>query len=253
METNLSTKDNGENFQVDALMEEKAHEYMTKCSYTYGDLEERIRWHRNVKEATFINMIRASASCVMRQRGTYTPYVIDGQNRDIIEQLYYYFIGDRDKCRWNVDKGIYLHGKIGCGKTLLMAAFLDVVHGMCNIITKTIHAKKIHEVIKADGIERLVPCPLFIDELGRESLEINEFGNKIRPIQDLIAMRYESGARTFCSSNFSTEQLEGKVVDGVLRGYGKYVRTRMEEMMNIVRMPGENRRPQYVIDHGKAD
>lgn len=247
METNHSTKQEGGVHVSDPGMERKVKEYLASIRYTNDVEEERVRWHRQVSYGQFEAMVIASATRNMMRRCTFKPFAIDDDNRDIIRQLYYYFIGSQGRCKWNVDKGIYLYGKIGCGKTLLLAAFLDVVHAMCGIITKSIHSKKIHEVIKADGIERLVPCPLFIDELGRESLEINEFGNKIRPIQDLIAMRYESGARTFCTSNFSTEQLEGKVVDGVLKGYGRYVRTRMEEMMNIVRMPGDNRRPQYVI------
>ena len=222
-------------------------QFIADMGQSNDDKWERDRWHAQVTIDQFVNMITSAAGSVMRQRGTYSEFVCDDNNSEIITNLYYYFIGDQESCTWNVDKGIYMYGKIGCGKTLLMSAFLKVVLGMCRIVTTTIHAKQIYERIQKKGIESMVTCPLFIDELGRESLEINEFGNKIRPIQDLFAMRYESGARTFCTSNFSTEQLEGKVVDGVQKGYGKYVRTRMEEMMNIVKLPGENRRPSYTL------
>ena len=222
-------------------------QFIADMGQSNDDKWERGRWHAMVTELQFNMMIGAAAEQVMNQRGTFSKFICDENNRHIITQLYYYFIGDQKNCEWNVDKGIYFYGKIGCGKTLLMSAFLKVVAGMCRIITTTIHAKQIYERIQKKGIESMVMCPLFIDELGRESLEINEFGNKIRPIQDLFAMRYESGARTFCTSNFSTEQLEGKIVDGVQKGYGKYVRTRMEEMMNIVKLPGENRRPSYTL------
>lgn len=222
-------------------------QFIADMGQSNDDKWERDRWHAQVTIDQFVNMITSAAGSVMRQRGTYSEFVCDDNNSEIITNLYYYFIGDQESCAWNVDKGIYMYGKIGCGKTLLMSAYLKVVCGLCRIITTTIHAKQIYERIQKKGIESMVMCPLFIDELGRESLEINEFGNKIRPIQDLFAMRYESGARTFCTSNFSTEQLEGKVVDGVLKGYGRYVRTRMEEMMNIVKLPGDNRRPSYTL------
>ena len=222
-------------------------QFIADMGQSNDDKWERDRWHAQVTIDQFVNMIQSAAGSVMRLRGTYSEFVCDDNNSEIITNLYYYFIGDQESCTWNVDKGIYMYGKIGCGKTLLMSAFLKVVAGMCRIVTTTIHAKQIYERIQKKGIESMVMCPLFIDELGRESLEINEFGNKIRPIQDLFAMRYESGARTFCTSNFSTEQLEGKIVDGVQKGYGKYVRTRMEEMMNIVKLPGENRRPIYTL------
>lgn len=220
-------------------------DYLARMKADMQDNTERMRWHRPLGYNQFMSMITAAAENIMRRRGTYAAYVVDGVNRDFVIQLYYYFIGDQAKCKMNVDKGIFLYGSIGSGKTLIMSALLEVIHAMCNISTRTIHAKQIYETIGKNGIETLVPCPLFIDELGRESLEINEFGNKIRPLQDLIAMRYEAGGRTFATSNFSTEQLEGKNVDGVQRGYGKYVRSRMEEMMNVVKMPGDNRRPKY--------
>ena len=199
-------------------------QFIADMGQSNDDKWERDRWHAQVTIDQFVDMIKSAAGSVMRLRGTYSEFVCDDNNSEIITNLYYYFIGDQESCTWNVDKGIYMY-----------------------IITTTIHAKQIYERIQKKGIESMVTCPLFIDELGRESLEINEFGNKIRPIQDLFAMRYESGARTFCSSNFSTEQLEGKIVDGVQKGYGKYVRTRMEEMMNIVKLPGENRRPSYTL------
>jgi DNA replication protein DnaC len=119
---------------------------------------------------------------------------------------------------------------------------------MCGLLVIYIHAKEIYDLIKSDENKKLlITSALFIDELGRESLEINEFGNKIRPIQDLFAYRYEFGSRTFCTSNFSPSALEGKNDNGVQKGYGKYVRTRMEEMMNIIEMPGDNRRPSYTL------
>ena len=227
------------------MTERQVNDYLAKMKASKADDTERTRWHRPLTYEQFAMMMKASAEYIMHQRGTYTDFVIDITNRDIIRQFYYYFVGDQEKCRWNVDKGIFLYGKIGCGKTLLITAYLRVVNSMLGIIATIIHAKEIYPTIQNNGFKMLIQCPLFIDELGRESLEINEFGNKIRPIQDLFAMRYESGARTFCTSNFSSAALEGKNEGGVQKGYGKYVRTRMEEMMNIVEMPGENRRPKY--------
>lgn len=88
--------------------------------------------------------------------------------------------------------------------------------------------------------------PLFIDELGREQLEINDFGNRIRPVNDLMEARYEYGARTFFTSNFSLDTLsKGRNEKGEMVGYGKYVGERIQEMVNIITMPGGSRREKW--------
>ena len=100
-----------------------------------------------------------------------------------------------------------------------------------------------------DGINSLATRPLFIDELGREQLEMNAFGNKMRPIADLMALRYNNGARTFFTSNFKIETLsKGRNDRGELVGYGKYIGERIQEMTNIVQMPGESRREKWEED-----
>ena len=86
---------------------------------------------------------------------------------------------------------------------------------------------------------------MFIDELGREKLEMKDYGNVVKPVIDLFAIRYEYGGRTYATSNFTLDTLEaardvkGKVT---AQRYGNFIRTRMDEMFNVVELPGENRR-----------
>jgi DNA replication protein DnaC len=109
-----------------------------------------------------------------------------------------------------------------------------------------IPATLLYERIIHDGIDMLAKRPLFIDELGREQLEIAAFGNKIRPIADLMALRYNNGARTFFTSNFKLSTLSrGRNEKGELIGYGQYIGERIQEMTNIVEMPGESRREKW--------
>jgi DNA replication protein DnaC len=109
-----------------------------------------------------------------------------------------------------------------------------------------IPATLLYKRIIHDGIDMLAKRPLFIDELGREQLEIAAFGNKIRPIADLMALRYNNGARTFFTSNFKLSTLSrGRNEKGELIGYGQYIGERIQEMTNIVEMPGESRREKW--------
>ena len=162
--------------------------------------------------------------------------------------MWLYIAGSKE-CKWNIHKGIYIGGKVGCGKTLLMQSFCEILHLISGRTVEMIPATLLHERIIHDGIDQLAKRPLFIDELGREQLEISAYGNKIRPIADLMALRYNNGARTFFTSNFKLKTLsKGYNEKGELVGYGQYIGERIQEMTNIVEMPGESRREKWEED-----
>jgi DNA replication protein DnaC len=69
---------------------------------------------------------------------------------------------------------------------------------------------------------------------------VNDFGNRIRPFNQLMEMRYETGARTFFTSNFSMETLSKDS-----QGYGEYINERVQEMTNMVVLPGTSRRKKW--------
>lgn len=206
-------------------------------------------WHcPSLSKDNYWNLLSATAQAFMAQRGVYHPYVVDEYNRDIIYQMWLYIIGSKE-CRWNIHKGIYIGGKVGCGKTLLMQSFCEILHFISGRTVEMIPATLLFQRIIDDGINSLATRPLFIDELGREQLEMNAFGNKMRPIADLMALRYNNGARTFFTSNFKIETLsKGRNDRGELVGYGKYIGERIQEMTNIVQMPGESRREKWEED-----
>ena len=182
------------------------------------------------------------AQTYMVKAGNPHGFVIDQFNEKLILNMYYWLTRD-PQGEWNPDKGIYLCGSIGCGKTILMKGFLDVVAAASHYFIPFIQAPLLFVKIQNDGIRSMRKCPLFIDELGREQLEIYVDGVRIRPIEDLIAMRYEYGACTFFTSNFKIETLsQGYDEKGKKIGYGEYIGERFREMCNIVVYPGRSRR-----------
>ena len=127
-----------------------------------------------------------------------------------------------------------------------MQSFCEILHLISNRTVMMIPATQLYQVIIENGINSLAQRPLFIDELGREQLEVSAFGNKMRPISELMALRYNTGARTFFTSNFKLSTLsKGRNEKGELVGYGQYIGERIQEMTNIVEMPGDSRREKW--------
>lgn len=225
--------------RINDAIERQNHKYMEAS----GELGN---WHcPTLTKNHFWRLLNATAQAIMAQRGVFHPFVVDDDNREIITQMWHYVTGS-EECRWNIHKGIYIGGKVGCGKTLLMQSFCEILHLISGRTVEMIPATLLFQRIIDDGINSLAKRPLFIDELGREQLEMNAFGNKMRPIADLMALRYNFGARTFFTSNFKLSTLsKGRNEKGELIGYGQYIGERIQEMTNIVEMPGESRREKW--------
>ncbi len=240
METsNLENVDDNVTRFVDrAIMEQ-----VSECERSYSDLDE---WHcPSLDLKNYWRLLHATAIKHMCRRGVYHKYEVDDNNRDIIRQMYFYTAGSSN-CSWNINKGIYLGGKIGCGKTILMLAFCEVLGSLTGKVIEMIPANQLYKRIQLDGLNSLAKRPLLIDELGREQVEVNDYGNRTRPINELMELRYETGARTFFTSNFKISTLSKEYNDkGVRQGYGEYIGERIREMVNMVILPGESRRERW--------
>lgn len=222
-------------------------DFVNFCKQKQEELDQEL-WafhYSQISDTDFWILLKAKAEEIMMKRGIKAEFDVDKYNRQTIRQMYYYLIGS-DKCEWNIHKGIYLMGAVGCGKSLLMYAYLSVQDYLTRKITETIHAKQLFELLQSEGgITSLRERPLFIDELGRENLEEKDWGNVIKPVVDLFAIRYEHGGRTYATSNFTLDTLEvARGEDGKVTAqrYGNFIRSRMDEMFNVVVLPGKNRR-----------
>jgi len=183
----------------------------------------------------FKELLIAHATEMMIMRSVTQPYIVDSNNGHVIKQLYLYFTNSPE-CRWNLNAGFMLSGKVGSGKSLLMMAYLKIADEYSRRRTTTVHSKLLAGLIKKNTIEHYEKRPMFIDELGREETETKDYGNVVKPIIDLFALRYESGSRTYATTNFKLETLSSKEY------YGDFIVSRIQEMMTLVVLPGESRR-----------
>ena len=178
--------------------------------------------------------------CLYR-RNQRRGFVIDKDNGAIIEQLYCYatsnssFVGD-------LDKGIMLQGKYGCGKSVILEAY-SMLHNhivmnysqMYPLLT-FIQSTELQEQIIKQSVKAFVQRPLIIDEFGRESKTVQDFGNILRPISELLSIRADVGTLTHGTTNFTLDTLSS------VEFYGGMIGDRLKMMFNFIPVPGESRR-----------
>ncbi len=200
-------------------------------------------WHlETLSPEVFIGCFKNNIEKILNKRGVGGKLVIDQYNQHTLHNMYYYTIGS-PQCEWDINKGLFLGGKIGAGKTLLMSAFLKILEDISGYVIEMIPARQLAQKLIDNGPEYYMKRPLFIDELGRENLEEYHYGRIIRPFEELMSYRYEYGSRLFVTSNFTPERLgQGFDENGKRTGYGSYILDRMKETMSFDVLPGPSRR-----------
>lgn len=178
-------------------------------------------------------------------------FAIDDNNREIIPNLFYYFIGVEGK--YDLNKGLWIMGGNGTGKTKLLKIFS--VFGQkrfqgfkvyeCMTIsneyaTKGDIDKYTYNQLGAYGGQK--PTDMGFDELGRETIPANHFGQKLNVMQYILHIRYSlwqsDGIKTYITTNLSTDEVHN-LYDGEK---DRFISDRCREMFNVVPLLGESRR-----------
>jgi DNA replication protein DnaC len=189
----------------------------------------------------FQNLFLTFGAICLLNRNQNKHFVIDQNNEPVIKQLYYHatnnpsFSGD-------LTKGILLQGKYGCGKTVLLETY-SLLHN--HIVKKFyqnhslllfIKSMELQEQIRKQSVSMFVRRPLIIDEFGRESKTVQDYGNISRPISELLSLRSDAGTLTHGTSNFTLHTLSSEEF------YGAMIGDRLKAMFNFITLQGESRR-----------
>lgn len=127
--------------------------------------------------------------------------------------------------------GFMLIGNCGNGKTTLIYAFQNLLNYLakrgvvdkdCGI--KIVDAREVTEKAKDHKeMSNLKRKPMLaIEDMGRESTEVLDYGNVYNPVIDLLEYRYDQQLFTAFTSNLSVDELTEK--------YGKRIADRFREM-----------------------
>lgn len=187
-------------------------------------------------------------------------FKFDGQSSIYFQLLVFYFsrheqfyalAKNLDIGNASLDKGLFLAGNFGVGKTWLMKLFQRNNRQVFTVQ----NAKAIADMFESDGeeaIKKFKESPLLpsndvenfyhsrmglcIDDLGTEQIK-NHYGNKKNVIGDLIELRYASdntGDLLHLTTNLTGTQLSDF--------YGGRVASRLRETMNVIDFVGSDLR-----------
>lgn len=187
----------------------------------------------------FTKLIKAEAELMMKAINSYNQeYQLTKDVTDTIKTIWEFSKQKHPR------KGIALVGKIGCGKSLLLKAYVKAHNRYTKEVgrvetykytTAKDLAKKLTEITDV-GYSNLLRSPLLIDELGRESKEAVIYGTRTTPTTDFILERYDRNSLTLITANIGLETLSSE------SGYGAVVGDRLKEMLHFVEMKGDSKR-----------
>lgn len=121
--------------------------------------------------------------------------------------------------------GLLLYGNYGAGKTTMGKAISLLISNLnaVNVVFQTT-SRELGNVAAVDveAFNNLKKVKmLYIDEVGREQLTVQNYGNKINPFIELLEYRYDRQLFTILTANLTDEE--------ILDRYGVYIDERITE------------------------
>lgn len=176
---------------------------------------------------------------------TLPNFIIDEYNEEQIKQLCFYFAND-ERCEFDLNKGLIMHGPIGCGKSTLMRFFRNNSKKSFAVISARTLASifqnegekgiaRFSNLIKSSdkyqtfGQDYIGMC---IDDMGTEDTEKKNFGNRLNVVTEILLNRYDRNHdEEMWASLHITTNLD---VDQITEFYGERFTSRLREMCNQI-------------------
>lgn len=182
-------------------------------------------------------------------------FEIDNDNRQVFEDLCNYFT--ETPGRLDLNKGIFMIGNVGSGKTEMMRIFTANPYASycfvrCRVLVDEFKNRKKdddRDIIKSYSVLRKSAKPhpynaeylgTGFDDLGTEDIPVNYFGNTTNVMASILLNRYDY--KHLFKYTHITTNLPKTGSKSLEEYYGTRVMDRIQEMMNIVVLNGKSRR-----------
>ena len=186
--------------------------------------------------------------CILKINKDFNP---TEAQKPLLNDILHYLIKS-DKTTLDTNKGIYLSGSFGFGKSDLMTALNDTCHylfgknyfvfqpaSLC--VSEYRHDQDLNYLTerKIYGVQK--PISFCWDDLGMEPSSVKSYGNEINLFSTLINVRYElwkqSGLKTHFTTNLNQSEFDER--------YTASNRSRIGQMCNLIIVESEDQREQF--------
>ena len=195
----------------------------------------------------YISHLRQLLSTVIKDQ--IPNYTYDHNNTEVIKNLFLYFTGQVGD--YELKKGIWLMGGNGTGKTSLLHIFSEFgkkrYDGFkifdCGKVANdyAINGNLDVYTYNQNGYSRQ-PVSMAFDELGRETIPANHFGQKLNVMQHILHIRYNlwrlHGIQTYITTNCDSDEIH-LLYDNE---NDRFISDRIREMYNVIHLGGDSRR-----------
>lgn len=180
-------------------------------------------------------------------------YRVEGTNiASILNNMIRWALYDPE-CEWDVNKGIYLWGPVGCGKTTLAKFLAAFTHAISFRHADLVHAKAI--MIDISEAKHLGPLKKYLvgkwifNDIGFED-DDKLFANKVDLVERVFPIRADDGRLTHGTGNVPMrKENDYKELKEV---YGTRTASRFPELFNSVEVisPWDFRKDEWKIGFG---
>lgn len=189
-------------------------------------IQPRFKLEMTEQQATDILLAAYQAEVEFRRR----KFNRDDQTTTHCRQLAQYLTNDDAKF------GVMLCGVCGNGKTTMLYAFRSALNwlserGAFSPDTKGIWILDAKDIIgyarEGKEMQRIRAYDMIaIEDMGKEAVEVREYGNILNPVIDLLEYRYNNQLFTFITTNLTGREIRER--------YGDRIADRFNEMMNVI-------------------
>lgn len=168
-------------------------------------------------------------------------FIVDDNNKNVVTNIFHWCLRDRNGAL-NPEKGLWIYGNIGTGKSTLMKAVILFVSKYWlrdsgeNVKPKWVNIPTFCGSYATDGFSVFDSIPMGFDELGTEIAPTNHVGNKLNVVAHLMNTIYDNG------SDIPKIVTTNSSLSGILKLYGPRTVDRIAQLFNLVELEGVTRR-----------